>query len=229
MKIGIIGAMPQEVAILIDLMQEKTQQTIAHCTFYQGKIAGKEVVVMQSGIGKVAASMGATLLLSQTQPDIIINTGSAGGVGANLLVGDVVISTATCHHDADVTAFGYEKGQLPQNPTFFPSDEALLAKLSHVVEQNGQRVQFGLIASGDRFIQGGKYLEQIKQDFPQVVAVEMEAAAIAQVCYAFATPFVVVRAISDNGDGQANICFDEFLPIASKHSADMIVALLQTL
>lgn len=229
MKIGIIGAMAQEIEILANLMQEKTIQTIASCTLYQGKIAGKEIVLMQSGIGKVSASMGATLLLHLTKPDLILNTGSAGGVGRNLCVGDVVISTETLHYDVDVTAFGYEKGQLPQNPARFISDEHLVQTLANIAEKHGQTAKFGMVASGDSFIQGGKRLAQIKSDFPQVLAVEMEAAAIAQVCHAFHTPFVVVRAISDSGDGKANVSFEEFLPIAAKHSSEMIVALLHAL
>ncbi|MDG6897305.1 5'-methylthioadenosine/S-adenosylhomocysteine nucleosidase [Actinobacillus delphinicola] len=229
MKIGIIGAMPQEVEILAGLLEDKTVTKIANCTLYQGKIGNKEIALMQSGIGKVAAAMGTTLLLNIAKPDLVLNTGSAGGVGEGLAVGDVVISTETVHHDADVTAFGYAKGQLPACPARFTSDENLVKQIATVAKAQGQHIKFGLIASGDSFIQGGDALMQIKRDFPEVLAVEMEAAAIAQVCGAFAVPFVVVRAISDAGNGEANISFEEFLPIAAKQSSKMVLALLETL
>jgi len=101
--------------------------------------------------------------------------------------------------------------------------------VDRVATQLGQHVKRGLICSGDSFIQGGERLAQIKQDFPKVIAVEMEATAIAQVCHAFNVPFVVVRAISDAGDGKANMSFEEFLPLAAKQSSDMVVAMLAEL
>ncbi|MFQ1022715.1 5'-methylthioadenosine/adenosylhomocysteine nucleosidase [Avibacterium paragallinarum] len=229
MKIGIVGAMAQEVATLSSQMENKTTTQIGGATIYQGKINGKEVALLQSGIGKVAAAMGTTALLQLAQPDVIINTGSAGGVAQGLKVGDVVISTQTAHHDADVTAFGYEKGQLPACPARFNSDEKLTALALQVAQAQGQNVHQGLICSGDSFIHGGEALTQIKHDFPDVIAVEMEAAAIAQVCHAFNVPFVVVRAISDGGDGKASISFEEFLPLAAKQSSAMVLAMIDKL
>lgn len=224
MKIGIIGAMPQEVAILAQLLEEKTVIELAGTTLYQGKLKGHDIALIQSGIGKVAASIGATLLIHQTKPDLVINTGSAGGVGKDLQVGDVVISTETLHHDADVTAFGYAKGQLPACPARFSSAPHLVESLAKMTDK---KVAFGLIASGDSFIQGGVRLAQIKQDFPDVLAVEMEAAAIAQTCHQFNVPFVVIRAISDNGNDEANLSFETFLSIAAKSSSEMILRWLE--
>lgn len=227
MKIGIVGAMAQEVEILSQLMTDKRVTQLASFTLYEGKIQGRDVALLQSGIGKVAAAIGTTALLQLAKPDIVINTGSAGGVAPGLQVGDVVISTKTCYHDADVTAFGYEKGQLPACPPAFISDENLTALVAKIATQQGLTVKYGLICSGDSFIQGGERLAQIKQDFPDVIAVEMEATAIAQVCHAFNVPFVVVRAISDAGDGKASMSFEEFLPLAAKQSSQMVLALLQ--
>ncbi|PJG83094.1 5'-methylthioadenosine/adenosylhomocysteine nucleosidase [Caviibacterium pharyngocola] len=229
MKIGIVGAMAQEVEILADLMQDKTVTQVASCTIYQGRIADKDVALLQSGIGKVAAAMGTTALLHIAAPDMVINTGSAGGVAAGLAVGDVVISTETAYHDADVTAFGYAKGQLPACPPTFVSDKKLTALAAEIAASQGNRVHYGLICSGDSFIQGGEPLARIKADFPQVIAVEMEAAAIAQVCHAFNLPFVVVRAVSDAGDGEAGMSFEEFLPLAAKQSSAMVLEMLKRL
>ncbi|MBN6074694.1 5'-methylthioadenosine/adenosylhomocysteine nucleosidase [Aggregatibacter actinomycetemcomitans] len=229
MKIGIVGAMAQEVEILVGLMNDKNVTKLASGTIYEGKIYGKNVALLQSGIGKVAAAMGTTALLQLAKPNLVINTGSAGGVAEGLHVGDVIVSTETQYHDADVTAFGYAKGQLPACPVTFVSDARFVELAERTAKQLGQRVKRGLICSGDSFIQGGERLAQIKQDFPNVIAVEMEATAIAQVCYAFNVPFVVVRAISDAGDGKANMSFDEFLPLAAKQSSAMVVAMLTEL
>ncbi|UEA15966.1 5'-methylthioadenosine/S-adenosylhomocysteine nucleosidase [Pasteurella canis] len=229
MKIGIVGAMAQEVEILANLMENKVITQVASCTIYEGDIQGKSVALVQSGIGKVAAAMGTTALLQLTRPDIVINTGSAGGVTAGLKVGDIVISNETIYHDADVTAFGYVKGQLPACPPAFVSDERLSALAETIALAQGHNVKRGLICSGDSFINGGEALAKIKVDFPNVMAVEMEATAIAQVCHAFNLPFVVVRAISDGGDGEANMSFEEFLPLAAKQSSQIVLGMLERL
>ncbi|SPY32326.1 5'-methylthioadenosine/S-adenosylhomocysteine nucleosidase [Pasteurella canis] len=229
MKIGIVGAMAQEVEILANLMENKVITQVASCTIYEGDIQGKSVALVQSGIGKVAAAMGTTALLQLTRPDIVINTGSAGGVTAGLNVGDIVISNETIYHDADVTAFGYVKGQLPACPPAFVSDERLSALAETIALAQGHNVKRGLICSGDSFINGGEALAKIKVDFPNVMAVEMEATAIAQVCHAFNLPFVVVRAISDGGDGKANMSFEEFLPLAAKQSSQIVLGMLERL
>lgn len=229
MKIGIVGAMAQEVEILAGLMTDKTEQKVGSAVIFEGKINGKPVALLQSGIGKVAAAMGTTALLQFAKPDVVINTGSAGGVAQGLSVGDIVISTETAYHDADVTAFGYAKGQLPACPATFKSAENLTALAEKIATAQGRHVKFGLICSGDSFIAGGERLAQIKSDFPTVTAVEMEAAAIAHVCHAFNVPFVVVRAISDAGDGQASMSFEEFLPLAAKMSSEMVLGLLEQL
>ncbi|GJJ81282.1 5'-methylthioadenosine/S-adenosylhomocysteine nucleosidase [Pasteurella canis] len=229
MKIGIVGAMAQEVEILANLMENKVITQVASCIIYEGDIQGKSVALVQSGIGKVAAAMGTTALLQLTRPDIVINTGSAGGVTASLNVGDIVISNETIYHDADVTAFGYVKGQLPACPPAFVSDERLSALAETIALAQGHNVKRGLICSGDSFINGGEALAKIKVDFPNVMAVEMEATAIAQVCHAFNLPFVVVRAISDGGDGEANMSFEEFLPLAAKQSSQIVLGMLERL
>ncbi|OOF49018.1 5'-methylthioadenosine/S-adenosylhomocysteine nucleosidase [Rodentibacter trehalosifermentans] len=229
MKIGIVGAMAQEVEILSGLMTEKTQTRVASAVILEGKINGKAVALLQSGIGKVAAAIGTTALLQLAKPDVVINTGSAGGVAKGLKVGDIVISDETRYHDVDVTAFGYEKGQLPANPAAFLSDRKLADLAQYVAEAQGQSVKRGLICSGDSFIHSEEKLSAIKKDFPQVTAVEMEATAIAQVCHAFNVPFVVVRAISDSGDGEASISFEEFLPLAARQSSTLVLGMLDKL
>ena len=229
MKIGIVGAMAQEVEILSGLMTDKTETRVASAVILEGKINGKAVALLQSGIGKVAAAIGTAALLQLTKPDAVLNTGSAGGVARGLKVGDIVISDETRYHDVDVTAFGYEKGQLPANPAAFLSDKKLADLAEKVAQEQGQSVKRGLICSGDSFINSEQKIAQIKADFPNVTAVEMEATAIAQVCHAFNVPFVVVRAISDAGDGEASLSFEEFLPLATKQSSALVLGMLEKL
>lgn len=229
MKIGIVGAMAQEVEILSGLMTDKTETRVASAVILEGKINGKAVALLQSGIGKVAAAIGTAALLQLTKPDAVLNTGSAGGVARGLKVGDIVISDETRYHDVDVTAFGYEKGQLPANPAAFLSDKKLADLAEKVAQEQGQSVKRGLICSGDSFINSEQKIAQIKADFPNVTAVEMEATAIAQVCHAFNVPFVVVRAISDAGDGEASMSFEEFLPLAAKQSSALVLGMLEQL
>ncbi|MDG6790783.1 5'-methylthioadenosine/S-adenosylhomocysteine nucleosidase [Glaesserella parasuis] len=226
MKIGIIGAMEQEVEILLSYMAEPKLTEIAGCKIYEGKINNTDVALLQSGIGKTAAAMGTALLLQLAKPEMVINTGSAGGLDANLNVGDIVISTEVRHHDVDVTAFGYEKGQLPANPAAFMANEQLAQIAIKETEKAGFNAVSGLICSGDLFVNGSDMIARIRNDFPSVKAVEMEAASIAQVCHAFQVPFVVVRAISDVADKESHLSFDEFLPLAAEKSSEIVLAML---
>ncbi|MDO9826467.1 5'-methylthioadenosine/S-adenosylhomocysteine nucleosidase [Glaesserella parasuis] len=226
MKIGIIGAMAQEVEILLSYMAEPKLTEIVGCKIYEGKINNTDVALLQSGIGKTAAAMGTALLLQLAKPEMVINTGSAGGLDANLNVGDIVISTEVRHHDVDVTAFGYEKGQLPANPAAFMANEQLAQIAIKETEKAGFNAVSGLICSGDLFVNGSDMIARIRNDFPSVKAVEMEAASIAQVCHAFQVPFVVVRAISDVADKESHLSFDEFLPLAAEKSSEIVLAML---
>ncbi|MGF1699729.1 5'-methylthioadenosine/S-adenosylhomocysteine nucleosidase [Photobacterium makurazakiensis] len=230
MKIGIIGAMEQEVAILKDQLTNRETHNKAGCTFYTGTLNGADVVLLQSGIGKVAAAVGTAVLLEIFQPDVVLNTGSAGGFDSSLNLGDVVISTEVRYHDANVTAFGYEMGQMAQQPAAFLSDNKLMdvAEQALASMENTHAVR-GLICTGDEFVCSPERQSFIREHFPTVIAVEMEAAAIAQACHQFNVPFVVVRAISDVADKESPMSFDEFLPLAAKSSSVMIDKMVELL
>lgn len=228
--IGVIGAMDEEVAILKEALQNREEKQIAGSLFYAGTISGKQVVLLKSGIGKVNAAMGATLLNQIYQPDYVINTGSAGGFDASLSVGDVVVSDEVTHHDVDVTAFGYEYGQVPQMPATYKADENLI-DLAVRSARNVEGVQAvkGLIASGDSFMNDANRVAFVRTKFKDLSAVEMEAAAIAQVCYHYQTPFVIIRALSDIAGKESHISFDKFLETAAKHSAEVVLGILEEL
>ncbi|MBV7406437.1 5'-methylthioadenosine/S-adenosylhomocysteine nucleosidase [Enterobacter sp. ENT03] len=229
MKVGIIGAMEEEVTLLRDKIENRQTLNIAGCEIYTGTLNGTEVALLKSGIGKVAAAMGATLLLERCKPDVIINTGSAGGLAPTLKVGDIVVSDEARYHDADVTAFGYELGQLPGCPAGFKADEKLVAAAETCIAELNLHAVRGLIVSGDAFINGAENLAKIRHNFPQAIAVEMEATAIAHVCHNMGVPFVVVRAISDVADQESHLSFDEFLVVAAKQSSLMVETLVQNL
>lgn len=229
MKVGIIGAMEQEVTLLRDKIENRQTLQRAGCEIYTGTLHGVEVALLKSGIGKVSAAMGTTLLLEHCRPDVVINTGSAGGLAATLKVGDIVVSDEVRYHDADVTAFGYAPGQMAGCPAAFTADGELIALAERCISDLGLNAVRGLVCSGDAFINGAEPLARIRATFPQVAAVEMEAAAIGHVCHLFGTPFVVVRAISDVADQASHLSFEEFLVVAAEQSTRMVDAMLQAL
>jgi len=141
-------------------------------------------------------------------------------------VGDIVVSDEVRYHDADVTAFGYEPGQMASCPAAFVADDKLIAAAEMVIKQLDLNAVRGLVVSGDAFINGAAPLERIRTTFPQAIAVEMEATAIGHVCHQFKVPFVVVRAISDVADQESHLSFDEFLSVAAKQSSLMVENLL---
>ncbi|MCD8547692.1 MAG: 5'-methylthioadenosine/S-adenosylhomocysteine nucleosidase [Aeromonadaceae bacterium] len=231
MRVGIIGAMEQEVTLLREQMSDLQTLQLAGCEFYSGTLAGKAVVLTRSGIGKVAAAVATTLLLERFAPDCVINTGSAGGFDPALHIGDVVISSEVRHHDVDVTAFGYEIGQVPRLPAAFVCDAGLIAVAQQAVADlaDGIQCKLGLVCTGDQFMCDPARIAKARADFPQMAAVEMEGAAIAQVCHQFAVPFVVTRSLSDIAGKESPESFDAYLETASRHSSAMVVAMLKRL
>ncbi|MDQ0224784.1 5'-methylthioadenosine/S-adenosylhomocysteine nucleosidase [Bacillus sp. 7586-K] len=228
MKIAIIGAMEEEVTILRDTLENRKQEFIAGCEFTSGIYKGVEIILLKSGIGKVNAAMSTTLLLDRYQPDYVINTGSAGGFHSSLNVGDVVISSEVRHNDVDVTAFGYEYGQVPGLPAaYIPNDMLVNVAEKKAKEINDIQVVKGLIVTGDSFLNDPNKVEFIRSKFSNLYAGEMEAAAIAQVCHQFDTPFVVIRALSDIAGKESDVSFDQFLDKAAKHSAQLVLKIVE--
>ncbi|WP_085523281.1 5'-methylthioadenosine/S-adenosylhomocysteine nucleosidase [Tuberibacillus sp. Marseille-P3662] len=231
MTIGIIGAMDEEIEQLKATLGGYEHIHIAGSDFYKGTIGQHNVVVLKSGIGKVNAAMSTTILFTQFEPDIVINTGSAGGFNPELEVGDVVISTEVRYHDVDATAFGYDYGQVPQMPATFQAENRLIAVAERAAQlsTDAHNIVKGLIATGDSFMSDADRVAFIKQQFPDLQAAEMEAGAVAQVCYQFRAPFVIIRSLSDIAGKDANVSFDEFLQTAANHSAQLIITMIKEL
>lgn len=222
MRIGIIAAMDEEIEFILQHLIKQKRETIAECLFINGQLHSREVILLKSGIGKVNAAMATTILHERYKPDVIINTGSAGGYSSNLNVGDIVISNEVVHHDVDATGFGYTYGQVPKMPETFVASKSLIEKTSTVIRQMGIQYDIGMIATGDSFMDDSKRVSFVRKQFPNVIAVEMEAAAIAQVCYQYGTPFVIIRALSDIAGKEATVSFDSFLKQAAKNASDIV-------
>jgi adenosylhomocysteine nucleosidase len=231
--IGIIGAMEDEITFLRSAMTKPQVKSIGVFEFYSGELEGKECALLRSGVGKVNAAVGCAMLIATYKPDLVINSGSAGGIDPALSFGDVVISDGLLQHDVDVTAFNYAPGQLPGMPTVFPVEERLICLAEQAVDELKAEsilpVDFnhtrGLIGSGDVFMHDPERIGVMRRLFPLLKAVEMEGAAIAQCCYLFKTPVLIIRALSDIAGLESPLKFSEFLPIASRHSAQIVCRL----
>ena len=227
-RIGIIGAMAQEVNILAGQLDNAERYEHAGFVFHTGTRHGLEVIILQSGIGKVNAAVGTAILLERHQPDAIINTGSAGGFSTDLAIGDVIISDEVRHHDVDAVVFGYELGQVPGMPAAYHADSRLRDIARGAIAALGEvNVREGMIATGDAFMADPERVATTRAQFPTMLAVEMEGAAIAQTCYLYDCPFVVIRALSDiPGSGDNHLSFEQFLDIAADHSSRMVDQML---
>ncbi|HIW12316.1 MAG TPA: 5'-methylthioadenosine/adenosylhomocysteine nucleosidase [Candidatus Salinicoccus stercoripullorum] len=228
--IGIIGAMKPEVDILKEWMDISTTDSIAHTKVYRGRLAGREVALVESGIGKVNASMITALLLEKYDVRIVINTGVAGAMSDKLDVTDMVVSTSVLHHDVDAVEFGYDLGQVPGMPKFYLADKGLSKLALEAISSNPDiKGHGGLVVSGDSFISSSGQKQAITNNFRQALAVDMESAAIAQTCYQYSTAFVIIRSISDKADDTADMTYDEFLAKACIHSSEVVKSLLKDL
>lgn len=196
--IGVISAMQSEHAQLAARLQEKEEVKAGRMTFVKGRVGDNEVVLAQSGIGKVNAALGAAALIAYFCPEVVVSTGVAGGIDEVLDVTDVVVSTRLAYHDV-WCGDGNAYGQIQGLPLYFESPQALVQQ---ALALNGtgllqSRVHGGLICTGDQFISDREALQSIKGHFPEALAVDMESAAIAQTCHLSGVPFVSFRIISD--------------------------------
>ena len=228
MRIGVIGAMEEEVELLRNQLANISVREIANSEFTTGTYKGQELILLKSGIGKVNAAMTTTILMQEFKPDLVLNIGSAGGFDEELEVGAVVISDEVRHHDVDATVFGYELGQVPQMPAAYTANKELIELAVKAVDEIGEHQHaVGLIATGDSFMSDPERVALVKQQFPEMKAAEMEAAAVAQVCFQYDTAFVVIRALSDIAGKESSVSFDEFLPVAAKHSTEIVLRVIE--
>lgn len=229
---GIIGAMESEITLLKNRIEGLEEHCYAKSIFFTGKIEGQEVVLLKSGIGKVAAAIGAQQMIDRFEVKSIVNTGIAGGIGEGLAVGDIVVSSFAVQHDFDMSGLGYAPGYMEgengAEPTRYWAEAGLkqefLTAAKKVMPEG--RIREGGIATGDLFASGGALKARLREMFG-CEAVEMEGGAIAQTATQNDIPFVIVRAISDLADESASASVEQMEQIAADRSAQILVELLK--
>ena len=230
MILGIIGAMSEELEILLKDMKLETFEEKAKMKFHKGKLWGHDVVAVVCGIGKVNAAVCTQILASEYNVSAVINVGVAGGIGKDIYPGDVVIAENLVQYDMDTTAFGDPIGQIPRMDTFdFKCDEKLVETAKAACDEASAFKTFsGRIVSGDMFVASLDKIQWLEKEFG-ALACEMEGASIAHVCYLNNIPFVVVRSISDNANNGAHMDFEKFTPIGVKNSTFILKTMLEKL
>ena len=230
-KIGIIGAMDEEVHILKSQMVGVQVRTIASIEFYEGIIQGHEVVVVRCGIGKVNAAICTQILVDIFHVDAVINTGVAGSLRNEINIADIVLSTDTQQHDIDATGFGYPAGVIPRmEASIFQADDRLITLAKEVCNEviPDVGVHTGRIVSGDQFISDSEKKTWLVDNF-NGYCTEMEGAAIAQAAYLNQIPFLIIRAISDKADHSAEMSYKEFEEIAIRNTVKLLNGLVAKL
>ncbi len=229
--LGIIGAMEEEVSRLTAAMQDVTVTRRASMDFYKGTLAGKEAVVVRSGIGKVNAGICTQILVDLFQVTQVINTGIAGSLDSSIDIGDIVLSTDALQHDMDAVAFGYEPGVIPRMGTsVFRADETLLRVAEAACKKANPDIHVftGRVVSGDQFIADKAKKDYLVNQFAPMCT-EMEGAAIAQAAYLNQVPFLIIRAISDKADNSASMDYPAFEAAAIEHTVKLVMELAANL
>ncbi len=209
MKILIITAMKEELLPIIKDFKVADYKISFYNEVYINEENRNKLYFSYTGIGKVNASMSTTILINEIKPDLVINLGTAGGIDVKVDILDLVIADKLAYHDVDVTAFGYQKGQVPQNDTYLETD--INKYFIEEVEKQGINVHVGTIVSGDQFINDRNTKIKITSNFDNVYAVEMESTAIVDVCNKLDVKSLVIRGISDLAHGNSTMEFDKYL------------------
>ena len=224
--IGIIGAMDIEVERFRDVMDASEVISISGIDFYRGTIGNSQVVVAKCGIGKVFAAICAEAMIIHFNPQVIINTGAAGGLSPDLNIADIAVATGVVQHDMDTSPLGDPVGLISGiNKVVIPADQYYGDKLTAAARELGLHCVRGIIASGDTFVATNQQRSRIRDSF-EAIACEMEGAAVGQVCYVNNVPFVILRSISDSSSDSATMEYPEFVKIAANNSFAVIQKML---
>jgi adenosylhomocysteine/aminodeoxyfutalosine nucleosidase len=227
-KIAIMGAMPEEIDPLLAKVENINKIEYAKNIYYEATYRGKDIVIAYSKIGKVFASLTATILIEKFGCNQLLFSGVAGAINPELKIGDLIIAKALCQHDLDITAFGHPHGYVPEGEVCISTDERLRDIAKEVAVKNSLTLKEGIVATGDQFVASSDRKEFISTTF-KADALEMEGASVAVVCDALGVPFFVLRAISDSADGSADVDFDTFLESSAKISADFILDMVKAI
>lgn len=229
LRIGVIGAMHLECQFFREQLLAPLHTRYLDIKVTHGSWSGHEICLLESGIGKVNATLAAEWLARDFKPDLIINTGSAGGIKKGALVGDFVFANQVCHHDVDVSPIGFEYGELPRLPVYYKIKDQWLELLDSVANQLNDKHHVGTIATGESFIYHDHQVSMIQQRFENVIACEMEAAAVAQVCYLHSIDFLILRSLSDVAGKEAQTSFNQYIDQAGRKSTELVLGLISQL
>lgn len=225
MKIAIMGAMPEEVAPILEKLGNYTTTEYAGNKYYEAQYRGVDVVVAYSKIGKVFSTLTATTMIEHFGCTKLLFSGVAGAINPELKVGDLIVATKLSQHDLDITAFGHPYGYVPEGAVYVETDKELNNISKTVAQSLGKRVREGIIATGDQFVANEERKNWIGETF-NADALEMEGGSVAVVCNALDIPFFILRAISDAADMDASFSFDEFLETSAIESAEFVMKML---
>lgn len=232
MKIGIIVATDQEIEETRKILKNSVSQKIYGLEFFTGNISNKNVVLVKCGIGKVNAGRTAQIMIDKFEPSYIVNIGAAGAINSELNIKDIVIGNKLVQYDFDISSLGdSEKGEISGIGKYIKSDNKLVSICEDVLENKMQRdfnYKIGIIATADIFCSDKSVAEKIRKEF-NAECVEMEGAAIAQVCYLDSIPFLVIRGISDSPNGNNGIDYYSYCNIAARQSAKILENILKEL
>jgi adenosylhomocysteine nucleosidase len=238
--VALLGAMPEEVVLLRAQLRESTTRRFGGVEFHEGTLAGRPVVVVRVGVGKVNAALTTTLLLEHYRPAHVLFTGVAGGLDSTLAPGDIVLARYAAQHDlgtwdsAGVTNWGASSAtDTTHNPVRFPGD-TLLLRLAHAAADDPRgarwRVREGTVLTGDVFLANDSVRRDLRRRFPDAVAVEMEGGAVAQVCWELGrVPLLVVRSVSDAAGSGASEDFARFVQRAARNSSELVARVVAAL
>ena len=225
-KIAIMGAMAEEIEPLLDKVENIKKIEYAKNIYYEATYRGREVVIANSKIGKVFASLTATILIEKFGCDKLLFSGVAGAINPDLKIGDLIIASHLCQHDLDITVFGRPFGYVPGSQVYIPTDKRLRDIAKEIAKDRGLEVKEGIIATGDQFVSSKERKDFILSTF-NADALEMEGASVALICDALEVPSFILRAITDSADGSADIESDIFLESSAKISADFILDMVE--
>lgn len=227
-KIGIIGAMEEEITPILALFPQAQEIALGGNVFYHIAYKGAEIYVAYSKIGKVHSAITASTMILRFGCEEVIFCGVAGGLREDLAAGDLLLGSKLCQHDVDISAFGHPLGFIPESRVFIETDENLNAIARQVALESNITLKEGIIASGDAFIHSKEKKQWIIENFG-AAAVEMEGASVAVVCDSFKVPCCILRSISDSADGAADVSFDEFLDSSARIGANFVKQMIDRL
>jgi adenosylhomocysteine/aminodeoxyfutalosine nucleosidase len=226
MKIGIIGAMREEIDPILERVGNFEKIEYAKNIYYKATFNGHELFIVYSKIGKVFSTITATVLIEKFGVEKVLFSGVAGGISKDLKIGDLIYATKLSQHDLDITAFGHPHGFVPEGSVFVESSSSLNKIADEVASDLGIKLKSGVIATGDQFVADPNRKNWIEKEFG-ADALEMEGGSVAVVCDALEIPFFILRAISDTADDSAGEDFDTFLEKSAKVSADFILRMVE--